>query len=122
MKNTLNGNQYSLPFNMNYIMVNEFLIAKVYLNSEEDELETKEAKHTFGTIIGYCECDKKRKGEVGFRYLVEPIDVRIHTVDKYLEDHNVEWTEEYKTFIDEKPEYIRMTTERQDRKTENLHT
>lgn len=112
MENTLRNTQYSLPFNMNYIMVDEFLIAKVYLNSEEDELETKEAKHSYGTIIGYCAREEKKKGETGLVYLVEPLDRRIDVVDKYLESHNVDWTDEYKTFIDEKPEYIRMTTEK----------
>lgn len=116
----LSNGQYLLPSTMNYIMMDEMLIAKVYLNSEEDEEITKKALHSFGTIIGYCQVEPK-KGETGIKYLLEPIDYRIDVVDKYIEAHNVTWTEDHKEFVDEKPEYLRQTTDRECRKMKNLH-
>lgn len=104
--NILNNGQYLLPSSMDgFTMMEEHLICKVYTNSEEEELESKKAYHSYGTVIGYLQ------GGDQYRYLVEPLDYRIHLndVDKFIEGFNVQWTDMNIEFIDEKPKNIRMT-------------
>jgi hypothetical protein len=93
-----------------FTMMEDFYICKVYLNSEEDEFNSKEAIHSFGTIIGFME--KMDGDNVAIEYLVEPISYRINNVDKYIEEYNVTWISDYTEFIDEKPEYLRMMADK----------
>jgi len=90
-------------------MIEDFLCCKVYLNTEEDEFDTKKAKYSFGFIVGIDDEEDETK------YLVEPCERIITGVDKYLEGYNVTWmnTVDLVEYCDEKPDNLRMTTERQ---------
>jgi len=106
----LSNGQYLLPSSMNYIMMDEMIVCKVYINTEEEELDTKDSKFAYGTIIGYRDSEE-------IEYLVEPIDYRIDVVDKYIEGHSVTWAADPVEFCDKRPENLRMIAEREDRKT-----
>jgi len=92
-------------------MIKDHVTCKVYTNTEEEELSSKEAKFAFGTIIGYLEKEDEKK-ETRMTYLVEPIDYRIYSVDKNIEGVNVEWLPSPSEFIDVKPDIIRLTSGR----------
>ena len=111
--NILNNGQYLLPSSMDgFIMMREPLICKVYTNTEEEELTSKKALHSYGSVIGYLEDSEC------FKYLVEPLECRIHIndVDKFLEGFNVTWTDSVTEFVDEKPDNIRMIEDKKKKK------